>query len=75
MADDAADRLGWVPDEGGWRCNGQWFSWDKAALKAKWDSAQALCSFVASTRADFDGMAAGLSASRFVLNFLPWCAP
>eukprot|EP00971_Amphidinium_carterae_P191710 3804035-Amphidinium_carterae.2 len=35
-----ADRLGWVPDEGGWRSQGQLFSWDEAVLKAKWDSAR-----------------------------------
>eukprot|EP00971_Amphidinium_carterae_P225901 4480257-Amphidinium_carterae.1 len=23
-----------------WTCNGQWFSWDEATLKTKWDSAQ-----------------------------------
>eukprot|EP00971_Amphidinium_carterae_P098485 1947818-Amphidinium_carterae.1 len=37
-------------DEGGWRSNRQWFSWDEAALKAKWASAQVLCTQVASTR-------------------------
>eukprot|EP00971_Amphidinium_carterae_P311489 6190873-Amphidinium_carterae.1 len=32
-----AVRLGWVP---GPAANGQWFSWDEATLRAKWDSAQ-----------------------------------
>eukprot|EP00971_Amphidinium_carterae_P000449 9356-Amphidinium_carterae.1 len=41
-----ANRLGWVPDVGGWNSKGQWFSWDEAALRAKWDSAQALCAQV-----------------------------
>eukprot|EP00971_Amphidinium_carterae_P137256 2719583-Amphidinium_carterae.1 len=36
-----AVRLGWLAAEGGWISNGQWFSWDEAALRAKWDSAQA----------------------------------
>eukprot|EP00971_Amphidinium_carterae_P233310 4630645-Amphidinium_carterae.1 len=36
-----------------------WFSWDEAALIAKWGSAQVLCADVASTWADFDGLAAG----------------
>eukprot|EP00971_Amphidinium_carterae_P100924 1996721-Amphidinium_carterae.2 len=58
-----ANRLGWVPDEGGGRSQGQWFSWDKAALRAKWDSAQVLCAKVAATRADFEGLAAGLSTA------------
>eukprot|EP00971_Amphidinium_carterae_P090731 1796037-Amphidinium_carterae.1 len=39
-----AERLGWTPAlVGGWTCNGQWFSWDEATLRAKWDSAQVLC--------------------------------
>eukprot|EP00971_Amphidinium_carterae_P176424 3498153-Amphidinium_carterae.1 len=60
-----ADRLGWVPDEEGWRCGGQWFSWDEAALQAKWHSAQVLYAKVASTRADFEGLAASFSIASF----------
>eukprot|EP00971_Amphidinium_carterae_P319362 6347297-Amphidinium_carterae.4 len=45
-----AVRLGWVPAHGGWTCNGQWFSWDEATLRAKWDSAQVLCAEVARSR-------------------------
>eukprot|EP00971_Amphidinium_carterae_P088079 1742355-Amphidinium_carterae.1 len=37
------NRLGWVPDVGGWRAQGQWFPWDEADLRAKWDSAKVLC--------------------------------
>eukprot|EP00971_Amphidinium_carterae_P347116 6488956-Amphidinium_carterae.1 len=37
------NRLGSVPDVGGWKSTGQWFFWDEATLRAKWDSAQALC--------------------------------
>eukprot|EP00971_Amphidinium_carterae_P088991 1761322-Amphidinium_carterae.1 len=47
-----------VPDVGGWRSQGQLYSWDEATLRAKWDSAQALCAQVASTRLDFAGLAA-----------------
>eukprot|EP00971_Amphidinium_carterae_P205005 4068668-Amphidinium_carterae.1 len=35
-----AEQLAWMPAPGGWICNGQWFSWDEATLRAKWDSAQ-----------------------------------
>eukprot|EP00971_Amphidinium_carterae_P195115 3871882-Amphidinium_carterae.1 len=28
-----ANRLGWVPDVGGWCANDQWFSWDEADLR------------------------------------------
>eukprot|EP00971_Amphidinium_carterae_P182038 3612615-Amphidinium_carterae.1 len=45
-----AKRLGWLPALGGWTCYGQWFSWDEATLRAKWDSAQVLCAEVARTR-------------------------
>eukprot|EP00971_Amphidinium_carterae_P077850 1539912-Amphidinium_carterae.2 len=58
-----AERLGWIPALGVWTCNGQWFSWDEATLRAKWDSAQALCAEVARTRPDFR---AWLSASRLL---------
>eukprot|EP00971_Amphidinium_carterae_P288236 5722413-Amphidinium_carterae.1 len=53
-----ADRLGWVPDEDGWPVQGQSFSWEEAALKAK-----VLCASVASKRAGFDGLASDLSTS------------
>eukprot|EP00971_Amphidinium_carterae_P296600 5892021-Amphidinium_carterae.1 len=33
-----AVRLGWIPALGGWTCNGQWFSWDEATLRAKWEA-------------------------------------
>eukprot|EP00971_Amphidinium_carterae_P119902 2374866-Amphidinium_carterae.1 len=58
-----AERLGWFPALGGWTCEGQWFSWDEATLRAKWDSAQVLCAKVARTRPDFEGLALGLSSS------------
>eukprot|EP00971_Amphidinium_carterae_P081283 1608076-Amphidinium_carterae.1 len=60
-----ADRLGWLPADGGWTCQGQWYSLDEATLRAKWDSAQVLCVEVASTRKDFEGLAAGLSTSAY----------
>eukprot|EP00971_Amphidinium_carterae_P068228 1351009-Amphidinium_carterae.1 len=60
-----AVRLGWVPACGGWTCNGQWFFWDEATLRAKWDSAQVLCAEVARTRKNFEGLAAGLSTSAY----------
>eukprot|EP00971_Amphidinium_carterae_P216323 4293950-Amphidinium_carterae.1 len=50
---------------GGWTCNGQWFSWDEATLRAKWDSAEVLCAEVARTRKAFEGLAAGLSTSAY----------
>eukprot|EP00971_Amphidinium_carterae_P095439 1888284-Amphidinium_carterae.1 len=60
-----AERLGWLPALGGWTCQGQWFSWDEATLRAKWDSAQALCAEVARTRPDFEGLALGLSTFTY----------
>eukprot|EP00971_Amphidinium_carterae_P121095 2398538-Amphidinium_carterae.3 len=39
-------------------------SWDEV-LRAGWDSAQVLCAKVASTRADFAGLDAGLSTSSY----------
>eukprot|EP00971_Amphidinium_carterae_P065867 1305311-Amphidinium_carterae.1 len=60
-----AVRLGWLPAVGGWTCQGQWFSWDEATLRAKWDSAQVLCAEVASNRKDFEGLASGLSTSTY----------
>eukprot|EP00971_Amphidinium_carterae_P129292 2560833-Amphidinium_carterae.1 len=59
--------VSWLPADGGWTCNGQWFSWDEATLRAKWDSAQVLCAEVARTRPDFDfeGLALGLSTSAY----------
>eukprot|EP00971_Amphidinium_carterae_P132663 2627395-Amphidinium_carterae.1 len=48
-----AVRLGWLAAEGGWISNRQWFSWDEATLRAKWDSAQVLCAEVARTRPDW----------------------
>eukprot|EP00971_Amphidinium_carterae_P249863 4959733-Amphidinium_carterae.1 len=57
-----ATRLGWVPNVGGWSSKGQWFSWDEATLRVKWGCAQALCAQVASTRQDFECLAAGLSS-------------
>eukprot|EP00971_Amphidinium_carterae_P113996 2258718-Amphidinium_carterae.1 len=42
----------------------QWFSWDEATFRAKWDSAQVLCAEVARTR-PFDGLASGLSTSAY----------
>eukprot|EP00971_Amphidinium_carterae_P085617 1694327-Amphidinium_carterae.3 len=60
-----AERLGWLAAEGGWISNGQWFSWDEATLRAKWDSAQVLCAEVARTRPDFDGLAPGLSTAAY----------
>eukprot|EP00971_Amphidinium_carterae_P036590 719341-Amphidinium_carterae.1 len=60
-----AVRLGWLPARGGWISNGQWFSWDEATLRAKWDSAQVLCAEVARTRPDFEGLAPGLSTSAY----------
>eukprot|EP00971_Amphidinium_carterae_P165957 3289420-Amphidinium_carterae.1 len=60
-----AERLGWLPALGGWTCNGQWFSWDEATLRAKWDSAQVLCAEVARNRPDCEGLALGLSTSAY----------
>eukprot|EP00971_Amphidinium_carterae_P305779 6077018-Amphidinium_carterae.1 len=60
-----AVRLGWLAAEGGWISNGQWFLWDEATLRAKWDSAQVLCADVARTRPDFEGLAPGLSTAAF----------
>eukprot|EP00971_Amphidinium_carterae_P331601 6465276-Amphidinium_carterae.1 len=45
-----ANRLGWVPNVGGWTRQGQWFSWDEATV---------LCAQVAITRTVFEGLAAG----------------
>eukprot|EP00971_Amphidinium_carterae_P168801 3344426-Amphidinium_carterae.1 len=36
-----ADRLAWLPAVGGWRCEGQYFTWSEADYKVKWDSAKA----------------------------------
>eukprot|EP00971_Amphidinium_carterae_P079218 1567344-Amphidinium_carterae.2 len=58
-------RLGWVPAHGSWTCNGQCFSRDEATLRAKWDSAQVLCTEVARNRKDVEGLAAGLSTSAY----------
>eukprot|EP00971_Amphidinium_carterae_P002423 48004-Amphidinium_carterae.1 len=60
-----AERLGWSPALGSWTCNGQWFSWDEATLRAKWDFAQVLCAEVARTRPDFEGLALSLSTSAY----------
>eukprot|EP00971_Amphidinium_carterae_P141212 2798255-Amphidinium_carterae.1 len=35
-----ADRLAWVPAEGGWFCEDQYFTWAEADYKVKWDSAR-----------------------------------
>eukprot|EP00971_Amphidinium_carterae_P093330 1846797-Amphidinium_carterae.1 len=37
-----ADRLSWVPAEGGWLCDTQYFTWNEADHKVKWDSAKYL---------------------------------
>eukprot|EP00971_Amphidinium_carterae_P001818 36575-Amphidinium_carterae.2 len=62
---ELAVRLGWVPAHGGWTCKGQWFLWDEATLRAKWDLAQVLCAEVARTNGDFEGLAAGLSTCAY----------
>eukprot|EP00971_Amphidinium_carterae_P243287 4831021-Amphidinium_carterae.1 len=36
------DRLAWSPAVGVWRCEDQFFTWDEADYKVKWDSARAL---------------------------------
>eukprot|EP00971_Amphidinium_carterae_P231900 4602229-Amphidinium_carterae.1 len=61
-----ADRFGGVPDEDRcWRAQGQWFFWEEAAPKTKWDSARGLCAAGALKRADSDGLASCLSTSNF----------
>eukprot|EP00971_Amphidinium_carterae_P166116 3292667-Amphidinium_carterae.5 len=37
-----ANRFGWVPQQGGWRSGDEFFTWEEADLKIKWDLAKAL---------------------------------
>eukprot|EP00971_Amphidinium_carterae_P074754 1477334-Amphidinium_carterae.1 len=48
-----ANRLGWMPQPGGWISDGQYFSWCEADYKVKWDSARVLLADVAAKRPDF----------------------
>eukprot|EP00971_Amphidinium_carterae_P276285 5482673-Amphidinium_carterae.1 len=48
-----ANRVGWVPQPGGWQSEGQYFTWHEADLKVKWDSAKALLTEVTQKRLDF----------------------
>eukprot|EP00971_Amphidinium_carterae_P165904 3288554-Amphidinium_carterae.1 len=60
-----ADRLAWVPADGGWLCEDQYFTWDEADYKVKWDSARALLTAVATNRPDFRGLETGLSTQSY----------
>eukprot|EP00971_Amphidinium_carterae_P050335 991815-Amphidinium_carterae.2 len=37
-----ANRLGWIPQRGGWQCQDQYFTWYEADYKVTWDSAKML---------------------------------
>eukprot|EP00971_Amphidinium_carterae_P191718 3804126-Amphidinium_carterae.1 len=56
-----ANRVGWVPQPGGWHCDGQVFTWHEADIKIKWDSAKAVLTEVEQKRHEFAGMETGLS--------------
>eukprot|EP00971_Amphidinium_carterae_P065852 1304966-Amphidinium_carterae.1 len=60
-----ADRLAWTPAVGRWLCEDQYFTWNEADYKVKWDSAKALLSEVATTRPDFGGLETGLSTQSY----------
>eukprot|EP00971_Amphidinium_carterae_P297879 5918727-Amphidinium_carterae.2 len=51
-----ADRLGWKPQQGGWQCEAQYFTWCEADYKVKRDSARVLLVDVAIKRLDFAGL-------------------
>eukprot|EP00971_Amphidinium_carterae_P297259 5905529-Amphidinium_carterae.1 len=60
-----ADRLAWEPAVGGWRCDDQYFTWNEADHKVKWDSARVLLADVATSRRDFGGLETGLSTQSY----------
>eukprot|EP00971_Amphidinium_carterae_P111045 2199708-Amphidinium_carterae.2 len=60
-----ADRLAWIPAEGGWYCEDQYFTWSEADHKVKWDSAKHLLAEVATSRPDFRGLETGLSTQSY----------
>eukprot|EP00971_Amphidinium_carterae_P056281 1111000-Amphidinium_carterae.1 len=56
-----ADRLYWVPTATGWCQCDQFFTWDEADDKVKWDPVLQLCKEVADSRPDFQGLDSGLA--------------
>eukprot|EP00971_Amphidinium_carterae_P072629 1436326-Amphidinium_carterae.1 len=60
-----ADRLVWKLQRGGWLCDCQYFIWNEADYKVKWDSARILLGEVATKRNDFGGLETGLSTQTF----------
>eukprot|EP00971_Amphidinium_carterae_P316798 6297472-Amphidinium_carterae.1 len=53
------------PEHGGWISNGQYFTWNEADYKVKWDSARVLLADVAAKKTDFGGLETGLSTQTF----------
>eukprot|EP00971_Amphidinium_carterae_P005644 112086-Amphidinium_carterae.1 len=56
-----ANRVGWIPQPGGWQEDDQYFTSQEAELKIRWDSGQVILAEVATKRPDFAGLETGLS--------------